>query len=161
MSSGSSRAAGRHPQTSARGGHFLSADFDRANGGLSVSHMVAPHITYFSMLMIAACSAQSVINRELRERQKLLVDILKPAPEEGIPVSGSMTGRMVALVPGVPLMNGVPGSKLSNRLEDITDKFEESVRVGVRLGSTVEHEDDSCHHACADAHLQLFMTAKA
>jgi len=110
------------------------------------------------MLMMIANPVQSVINRELRERQKLLVDILKPAPEEGIPVSGSMTGRMVALVPGVPLMNGVPGSKLSNRLEDITDKFEESVRVGVRLGWTAEHDGDSCHPACADAH--LLMTAK-
>ena len=74
---------------------------------------------------------QSVINQELRDRQKLLQEILIPAPEAGIPVSCAMTGRVVALLPGVPLMNGVPGSKLSTRLEDIQEKFEESVRVGV------------------------------
>ena len=72
-----------------------------------------------------------MINRELRERQRLLASVLLPAPEEGIPVSGAMTGRMVALLPGVKLMSGVPGSKLSNRLEDIQEKLEESIRVGV------------------------------
>lgn len=77
--------------------------------------------------------AQSVINRELHERQKLLTEVLLPAPKAGIPVSGAMTGRMVALLPGVKLMSGVPGSKLSNRLEDIQEKFEESIRVGVRF----------------------------
>lgn len=77
------------------------------------------------------CPLQSVINQELRDRQKLLQEILIPASEAGIPVSSAMTGRVVALLPGVPLMNGVPGSKLSTRLEDIQEKFEESVRVGV------------------------------
>ena len=81
---------------------------------------------------------QSVINQELRDRQKLLQEILIPAPEAGIPVSGAMTGRVVALLPGVPLMNGVPGSKLSTRLEDIQEKFEESVRIGVRLCSPLQ-----------------------
>lgn len=72
-----------------------------------------------------------MINRELRERQRLLASVLLPAPEEGIPVSSAMTGRMVALLPGVKLMSGVPGSKVSNRLEDIQEKLEESIRVGV------------------------------
>ena len=75
---------------------------------------------------------QSVINQELGDRHKLLADILNAAPKEGIPVSNAMTGRAVALLPGIPLMNGVPGSKMSNNLEAIQDTFEESVRVGVR-----------------------------
>ena len=76
---------------------------------------------------------QSVINQELGDRHKLLAEILNAAPKEGIPVSNAMTGRAVALLPGIPLMNGVPGSKLSNCLEAIQETFEESVRVGVRL----------------------------
>ena len=72
-----------------------------------------------------------MINRKLRERQRLLASVLLPAPQEGIPISGAMTGRMVALLPGVKLMSGVPGSKLSNRLEDIQEKLEESIRIGV------------------------------
>ena len=88
-------------------------------------------------------SAQSVINQELRDRQKLLQEIITPAPEAGIPVSSVMTGRVVALLPGVPLMNGVPGSKLSSRLEDIQEKFEESVRVGVRLYSHMRTSAES------------------
>lgn len=72
-----------------------------------------------------------MINRELRERQRLLASVLLPAPEEGIPVSSAMTGRMVALLPGVKLMSGVPGSKVSNRLEDVQEKLEESIRIGV------------------------------
>ena len=43
-----------------------------------------------------------------------------------------MTGRMVCLLPGGPLMTGVPGSKLSYVLDDIQEKFEESIRVNVR-----------------------------
>lgn len=33
-------------------------------------------------------------------------------------------------------MSGVPGSKLSSSLEDIQEKFEESVRVNVRSCTT-------------------------
>ena len=88
---------------------------------------------------------QSVINQELRDRHKLLREILTPAPPEGIPVSGAMTGRAVALLPGVPLMNGVPGSKLSVKLDDIVETFEESVRVGVSPSSLT----DSRHAASA------------
>ena len=82
-------------------------------------------------LSMKLCHAQSVINRELTERQNLLKDALIPAPSEGIPVSGAMTGRMVPLLPGLNMMSGVPGSKLSDKLEDIQEKFEESIRVGV------------------------------
>ena len=75
---------------------------------------------------------QSVINRTLLERHDLLKEIVIPAPPEGHPVSSAMTGRMVCLLPGMPLMTGVPGSKLSCSLEDIQEKFEESIRVNVR-----------------------------
>ena len=81
--------------------------------------------------------AQSVINRELTERQSLLKEALIPAPPEGIPVSGAMTGRMVALLPGENMMSGVPGSKLTDKLEDIQEKFEESIRVGVSLSAAL------------------------
>lgn len=74
---------------------------------------------------------QSVINRTLLERHDLLKEIVIPAPPEGHPVSSAMTGRMVCLLPGVPLMSGVPGSKFSCSLEDIQEKFEESIRVNV------------------------------
>lgn len=76
---------------------------------------------------------QSVINRTLLERHDLLKEAVIPAPPEGHPVSSAMTGRMVCLLPGVPLMTGVPGSKLSCSLEDIQEKFEESIRVNVRV----------------------------
>lgn len=47
-----------------------------------------------------------------------------------------MTGRMVPLLPGVPLLSGVPGSKLSHSLDDIQEKFEESLRINVRSALT-------------------------
>jgi hypothetical protein len=72
-----------------------------------------------------------VINRTLLERHGLLKEVVIPAPPEGHPVSAAMTGRMVALLPGVPLLSGVPGSKLSQSLEDIQEKFEESLRINV------------------------------
>lgn len=80
--------------------------------------------------IVFACM-QSVINRTLLERHALLKELVIPAPAEGHPVSCAMSGRMVCLLPGVPLMFGVPGSKLSHNLEDIQEKFEESVRVNV------------------------------
>lgn len=43
---------------------------------------------------------QSVINRSLKDRQALLKDLIKDAPEEGFPISAAMTGRVVALLPG-------------------------------------------------------------
>ncbi len=74
---------------------------------------------------------QSVINRTLLERHELLKELVIPAPAEGHPVSCAMTGRMVCLLPGAPLITGVPGSKLSYVLDDIQEKFEESIRVNV------------------------------
>ena len=50
--------------------------------------------------MPSLCPAQSVINRSLKDRQALLKDLIRDAPEEGFPISAAMTGRVVALLPG-------------------------------------------------------------
>ena len=39
---------------------------------------------------------------------------------------------VLTLNAGKLLMSGVPGSRLSSSLDDIQDKFEESIRVNVR-----------------------------
>ena len=91
-----------------------------------------------------------MINRELTERQSLLKAALIPAPPEGIPVSGAITGRMVALLPGENMMSGVPGSKLTDKLEDIQEKFEESIRVGVSSSAPLIKSTSASVRECAD-----------
>ncbi len=78
---------------------------------------------------------QSVINRPLLERHKLLDALVAAAPPEGFSLGAGtvMTGRVIKLLPGQPLPAGMLGSRHSSELADIQDMLEEVLQIKVRV----------------------------
>lgn len=76
---------------------------------------------------------QSVIDLPLLERHKLLDRLVAAAPAEGYELGPAtkITGRVLKLLPGQPLPEGMPGSRHSAELKDIQEVFEEVLRVKV------------------------------
>jgi hypothetical protein len=82
---------------------------------------------------------QSVINRELVERQKLLKQAILPEPKEGIFVGyGKMRARVVPLLPGLASFDSMTAVRVGSSAADIRDMFEEAIRHGVRPDVVVD-----------------------
>ena len=81
------------------------------------------------------CRPQSVIDLPLAERHRLLDRLVTSAPPEGYQLGPDtvITGRMIKLLPGQQLPEGMPGSRRSSELKDIQEMFEEVLRVKVCL----------------------------
>ena len=79
------------------------------------------------------CRPQSVIDLPLLERHKLLDRLVAAAPAEGYALGPNtvIKGRVLKLLPGQPLPEGMPGSRHSAELKDIQEVFEEVLRVKV------------------------------
>ncbi len=87
--------------------------------------------------MTPGCGArQSVINRPLHERHALLDRVLKDEPAGGqsqrLGPGTVMTGRVVKLLPGHALLEGMPQPRYSSRLEDIQELFEQVMQRKAR-----------------------------
>jgi len=89
------------------------------------------------------CGArQSVINRPLHERHALLDRVLKDAPAGGqsqrLGPGTVMTGRVVKLLPGHALLEGMPQPRYSSRLEDIQELFEQVMQRKARARGSMK-----------------------
>jgi hypothetical protein len=84
-------------------------------------------------LIISFVMGQSVINRELVERQKLLKEAILPEPKDGVFVGyGKMRARVVPLLPGLATFDSMSAVRVGSSAADIRDMFEEAIRHGVR-----------------------------
>lgn len=90
-------------------------------------------------LLMVRCRPQSVIDLPLLERHKLLDRLVAAAPAEGYALGPStvIKGRVLKLLPGQPLPEGMPGSRHSAELKDIQEVFEEVLRVKVLPAGSV------------------------
>lgn len=75
---------------------------------------------------------QSVMDRPLRERQAILDRLVAEAPAEGFPLGKSaLKGRILALLPQRPFIDGALASREAHSEEDVAAAFEEAAKLEV------------------------------
>lgn len=79
-------------------------------------------------------AAQTLIQRTLEERKKVLRDTIAPAPEEGLPIgSGAGRAAIIPLVPDGPTFAGLKFCQPGSREEDITEMLNFAIQRHVSL----------------------------
>eukprot|EP00884_Botryococcus_braunii_P018365 jgi/Botrbrau1/5211/Bobra.0172s0075.1 len=78
---------------------------------------------------ILAYDGKTVIQDPLEKRKELLKRLIKPAPQEGLPVgTGAARGAIVALTPDEPTFAGCPFCVHGSGADDITQMFEFAIQ---------------------------------
>ena len=93
--------------------------------------------------------AQSVIDRPLHERHKLLQQAVREAPAEGYPLGGSpVHGRIVILTPGCIMPSGRPGSTICSTVQEVERLSQEAVDNQVGSFQVRYHCSSTSHVSC-------------